>query len=114
MFEFNEVLKWISGNMYQYNTKVILNEKENDGEAELEFISNNKLFAISLSHKNKIKIFKHQKVADWIVIEFINQSLVNLHIIELKRTLRDSTWQKVKEKFKGALKNSFLLKGLFE
>jgi len=114
MSNFSAVLNWIDKNKYQYSNKIVLDEKENDGKAELEIISKNRLFAISLSHKNKIKVFKNQKVADWIVVEFLNDNQINLHLIELKRTITTSHWQKIKEQLKGAYEHSFLLKGLFD
>jgi len=114
MFEFSELLSILKN--YSYGTNVVIDEKANDGKAKLELSSQNPLFAISLSHKMSIKVFKHQKVADWIVIEFLDETFksVNLHLIELKRTITDSSWAKAKEQLKGALEHSFLLKGLFE
>jgi hypothetical protein len=114
MSDFNAILNWMDKNKYQYSTKIVLDEKENDGKVKLEIISKNKLFAISLSHKSKIKIFKNQKVADWIVVEFLIDKQINLHLIELKRTITTSSWQKIKEQLKGAYEHSFLLKGLFD
>ena len=107
-------LDWLDKNKYQYSKSVILDERENDGKAELKLNSKNRLFAISLSHKDKIKIFKHKKVADWIVIEFLDKEKVNLHLFELKRTITINSWQKIKEQLKGAYQHSFLLRGLFE
>ena len=106
-------LDWLDNNKYQFSQKVILDEKENDGKVKLELKSKNNLFAISLSHKDKIKIFKNQKVADWVVLEFLNENEVYLHLLELKRTITISSWQKIKEQLKGAYEHSFLLKGLF-
>lgn len=114
MSNFNKTCDWIDINKYQYSKEVILYEKENDGKAELKFSSKNKLFAISLSHKNKISVFKHQKVADWIVLEFLDDDHINLHLIELKKTITTANWQKIKEQLKGAYEHSFLLKGLFD
>ncbi len=114
MNNFNKTRNWIDDRKYQYSKEVILYEKEKEGKAELKFISENNLFAISLSHKNKISVFKHQKVADWIVLEFLDDDYVNLHLIELKRTISTGRWQEIKEQLKGAYEHSFLLKGLFD
>lgn len=113
MIDFNDVLNWLDKNKYQYSKKIILDEKENEGRAELVLSSKNNLFAISLSNKDRITVFKNKKVADWIVLEFVNEMEVNLHLIELKRTITASSWTKIKAQLKGAFEHSFLLKGLF-
>ena len=114
MFNYTEVLDILD--KYKDGKSFILEEKAEDGRAQLSIISDNNLFAISLSHKNNISVFKHKKVADWIVLEFLDESFknINLHLLELKRTITDSSWQKVKEQLKGAYEHSFLLKGLFD
>lgn len=113
-FKFHEVLQML--NQYKNGNIVFIDENAEDGKAELELSSHNLLFAISLSNKNRIKVFKHQQVADWIVIEFMDNeySNINLHIIEIKRTITESSWSKTKLQFKGGLEHSFLLKGLFD
>jgi len=113
-FKFHEVLQML--NQYKNGNIVLIDENAEDGKAELELSSHNLLFAISLSNKNRIKVFKHQQVADWIVIEFMDNeySNINLHIIEIKRTITESSWSKTKLQFKGGLEHSFLLKGLFD
>jgi len=112
-FSYKEVLKILD--KYKNGKSFILDEKEDSGKIKLNINSNNNLFAISLSHKNSISVFKHNKVADWIVLEFLDDSCqnINLHLFELKRTITDSSWQRIKEQFKGAYEHSFLLKGLF-
>ncbi len=113
-FSFREKLEWLDKNKYYYNTTIILKEKEESGKTELEFSSRNRLFGISLSKSNRISVFKRQKVADWIIIEFLdNNSRINLHIVELKRTVDEWSWLKIKKQFEGALQHSYLLKGLF-
>lgn len=114
MFNYNEVLDILD--KYKDGKSFILEEKAEDGKAQLSINSDNKLFAISLSHKNNISVFKNKKVADWIVLEFLDDTFknINLHLLELKRSITDSSWQKVKEQFKGAYEHSFLLKGLFD
>lgn len=113
MYRYDEILKLL--HKYKEGKSVSLEEKAKDGKAELEINSANTLFAISLSHKDSIKVFKHQKVADWIVLEFLDDThkRINLHLIELKKTITDSSWQKIKEQLKGAYEHSFLLKALF-
>ena len=113
-FKFHEVLQML--NQYKNGNIVLIDENAEDGKAELELSSHNLLFAISLSNKNRIKVFKHQQVADWIVIEFMDNeySNINLHIIEIKRTITERSWSKTKLQFKGGLEHSFLLKGLFD
>jgi len=112
MFEKETILKILQN--FKEGNQLVLEEKEDDGKAELAIVSNNYIFAISLSHQNKIKAFKHQKVADWIVLEFLNSKEVVLHLIELKRSIKTNSWQKIKEQFKGAYEHSALLKGLFD
>ena len=114
MFSYQEILQLLQ--KYKVGKNIIVEEKAEDGKAELKLDSDNNLFAISLSHKDSIKVFKHQKVADWIILEFLDDTYkkVNLHLIELKRTITDGTWQKIKEQLKGAYEHSFLLKGLFD
>lgn len=107
-------LKIFDKNKYQFGNNVELTETAEDGEALLRLISKNNLFAISLSGNNRIVVFHHKKVADWIVVEFLNDNKINLHIIELKRTIRETAWQKIKEQFLGAYEHSYLLKGVFD
>ncbi len=114
-FNYNEVLNILQEDKYKNGNNFVLDEQEDNGKIELNINSNNNLFAISLSHKNSISVFKHKKVADWIVLEFLDDSFknINLHLFELKKTINYSSWQKIKEQFKGAYEHSFLLKGLF-
>lgn len=107
-------LKIFDKNKYQFGNNVELTETAKDGKALLRLISKNNLFAISLSGKNKIVVFHHKKVADWIVVEFLNDNKINLHIIELKRTIKETKWQEIKEQFLGAYEHSYLLKGVFD
>ena len=113
MFSFDEKILWLDENKYQYKHSVSLCETAKDGKAILHINSTNKLFAISLSHKGAIKVFKHKNVADWIVLEFLDYNEINLHLIELKRTITADKWEQVKKQFLGALQHSFLLQGLF-
>jgi len=107
-------LKIFDKNKYQFGNNVELTETAEDGEALLRLISKNNLFAISLSGNNRIVVFHHKKVADWIVVEFLNDNKINLHIIELKRTIKETKWQEIKEQFLGAYEHSYLLKGVFD
>ena len=113
MNNIKDTLKIFDKNKYQFDKEVNLYETTQDGRASLILKSKNTLFAISLSHKNKIVVFNHKQVADWIVVEFLDDHKINLHIIELKRTITETTWQKVKSQFLGAYEHSYLLKGVF-
>jgi len=107
-------LKIFDKNKYQFGNNVELTETAENGKALLRLISKNNLFAISLSGNNRIVVFHHKKVADWIVVEFLNDNKINLHIIELKRTIKETKWQEIKEQFLGAYEHSYLLKGVFD
>jgi len=113
MNNIKDILKIFDKNKYQFDKEVNLYETTQNGRASLILKSKNTLFAISLSHKNKIVVFNHKQVADWIVVEFLDNNKINLHIIELKRTITETTWQKVKSQFLGAYEHSYLLKGVF-
>ena len=111
-FSFKERLEWIGKNHYKKSNEVVVEEKEEQGRAEVVFRSDNELMYISLSRNNSLKYINYNEVADGTVVEFLDESSVNLHVVECKKTITEQKWEKVKRQLKGGLVNSFGLCGL--
>ena len=51
-------------------------------------------------------------MADATVCKFLDDTSIELHIVECKRTLTTKNWEKVKVQFKGGIQNSYGLCGI--
>ena len=111
-FDFCERLSWFDTNHYSYDKKVKVVENNEDGRAEVDFKSEEILFKISCSEKNRLEYLKQRKVADASIFKFTDEDKVDLHVVECKKTLRDSDWAKAKKQFEGGLINSYGVCGI--
>ncbi|MFD1780692.1 hypothetical protein ACFSFW_18665 [Fredinandcohnia salidurans] len=104
--DFNRVLE----NFYKKeNHKIIINETQDSGKAELEVIFPNlpniSYYKLEEEKTQWLKFINNQKCADGVVLQ-INESQNRhaiIYIFELKSTLSSSTWSKVLKQYRGAL-----------
>lgn len=111
-FSFEERLDWIYSDYYEFGNQVKVVEKNESGKAEVLFESSNDLLAICLSEENRLKYLKIANVADGTVCKFLDDTSIELHIVECKRTINTKNWEKVKLQFKGGIQNSYGLSGV--
>jgi hypothetical protein len=55
-----------------------------------------------------------RKAADGIIFVFESNSVISLHIIELKATINSNTWRKIKYQFSNALIRALAIQGILE
>ena len=92
--------------------QLILEEKKEDGRANLVCDLTNYSIAFLNADKNIVGYFKNQKCADAIIFQRINESDWKLIIIEFKRTLSIKNLTKSIDQFKGAIHNAIALAGI--
>lgn len=110
-FSFEERLSWLDKQHCHYNKTVKVIEKSKEGEAEILFNSPSNVLSAFLSEGNRLKYLNKQQVADRTICVFDNNE-VELHIIELKKSVTDAKWSQTKQQFEGGLINSFGLSGI--
>ena len=89
--------------------QLILEEKIEEGKANLVCNLTNYSIAFLNADKNIVGYFKNQKCADAIIFQKINENDWKLIIIEFKRTLSIKSLTKSIDQFKGAIHNSLAL-----
>ena len=55
-----------------------------------------------INQHEKLVFLKNKKCADYLLFEPTKNNKLNLHIFELKSTLRNKNWEEIKEQFLGA------------
>jgi len=99
-FSFKERLNWIYSDYYEVGNNVTVVEKNEAGKAEVLFNSSNELLSICLSEDNRLKYLKIGNLTDGTVCKFINDTSIELHVVEHKHTITTKNWEKVKLQFK--------------
>lgn len=92
--------------------KLILEEKIEDGKANLVCDLTNYSIAFLNADKNIVGYFKNHKCADAIIFQKIDNNDWKLIIIEFKKTLSIKNLAKSIEQFKGAVHNALALAGI--
>lgn len=92
--------------------KLIIEEKIEDGKANLTCDLTNYSISFRNADKNIVGYFKNQKCADSIIFQRINENDWKLIVIEFKRTLSIKNLTKSIEQFIGAIHNSLALAGV--
>lgn len=92
---------------------VHLIEKQESGFADLQIELQSPCILFRDLEKKKLQYFKNQKCADYILYEKSGEDW-NLHIFELKRTVKSKEWEVIKEQFAGALQNAFAIAGFLD
>lgn len=90
--------------------QLLLEEKKTDGEAKLLLQLQNPCILFSKLEDKKLRYFKNQKCADYILYEWKENSW-GMHIFELKRSVGFSSWEQIKEQAKGAMQNGLAIAG---
>ncbi|MBF0622107.1 MAG: hypothetical protein HQL54_09280 [Magnetococcales bacterium] len=95
---------WILADKYIENKESIqISEENEDGKARLLILSNNKIIHLLRKDNDKIPFLANKACADGILIEFIGNYPVAIHIVELKRTISTKSWNTIRKQFIGAL-----------
>lgn len=90
-----------------------LDEKSEAGEARLKLQIENPCILFRNLEKRKLQYFKNKKCADYIMYECTNNGW-KLHVFELKRTVTETEWDKMKLQYKGAMQNALAIAGFLE
>lgn len=105
--------------LFDLNNKVIisseqltLEEKIEDGKANLVCDLTNYSIAFLNADKNIVGYFKNQKCADAIIFQKVNDTDWKLIIIEFKKTISIKNLTKSIDQFKGAIHNALALAGI--
>ncbi|MDR2641594.1 MAG: hypothetical protein LBC74_02245 [Planctomycetaceae bacterium] len=107
IFKFPEYLD-ITGN-WQH----CIEETEKDGVMNLTIIVSNSFPRIDLPRQG-IFFLKNQKCADAVIWEHLDAKRYRLHLFEMKRTIKPSKWEEVKDQFNGAYLCCRLIAGLLD
>ncbi|WP_047150820.1 hypothetical protein [Aneurinibacillus tyrosinisolvens] len=113
--DFSTRLGWIKHHYVikasQNGGRLLVKEKQVEGEAELLCQFQNEAFQFALEGTNKIDYLVNQKCADGIILED-KSGKWHLHIIECKKTVQGSSWGKAKVQFEGAILRMQSIAGL--
>ncbi len=90
--------------------QLLLEEKKADGAAKLLLQLQNPCILFSKLEDKKLRYFKNQKCADYILYECKEDSW-EMHIFELKRSIGVASWEQIKEQAKGAMQNGLAIAG---
>lgn len=85
-------------------------EKEQSGFADIALKFENPCIGFKNIEKNSYAYFNHKNVADYLLFERKSDTWY-LHIFELKKTVKEKEWLKIKEQFLGGLLNGVCLAG---
>ena len=93
------------------DTEFELQEKIQEGRANLTCTLAHYSIAFSNVDDHKLPYIKHRKCADALVFTKLDNDNWSLKVIEFKRTISISSWERSKEQFKGAILNSLAISG---
>lgn len=110
-FDWQTRLGWLDPMHYQLGPSVEVEETTQEGKARVLFHAESELLSLRTTEKNALRYLKDKQVADGTVCEWKDGRLC-LHIIELKRTVKEKSWQTIKAQFKGAFQNAQALCGV--
>lgn len=93
------------------NNCVSLEENKDNVNMKLQLynIKNKSVLLSKFEGQGKFPLFKNKKCADYILLEFIENDKINMHIFELKKKLCEDTWEKIKMQFLGAFYKSLII-----
>lgn len=104
-------LGWLDPMHIQLAPGVEIEETTQEGRARVCFRADSELLSVRTTDKNALRYLKDKQVADGTVCEW-QEGRLCLHIIELKRTVKENSWQTIKAQFVGALQNAQALCGV--
>lgn len=86
--------------------------EKGEGQADLEVQLSNKCILVRNLEKNKLEYFLNKKCADYVLFESTDANW-NAHIFEMKRTVKEDTWEtEIKKQFQGAMQNILAFSGV--
>lgn len=110
----NERLKLFDSQLVEIsNTGIEIEESIESGYAKVKIICNNKIVVFKNMEKKKLQNLKCKNCADYIIFEETQDGTV-VHILEMKRTVKEKEWEHIKKQFLGAVLNSYALAGVLE
>ena len=104
-------LSWLDPMHDQHSACIEIEERSPEGRAAVKFQAKTPLLSVRTTEGNALSYLKQRKVADGTICQW-KEGQFYLHIIELKRTVREKNWLQTKEQFEGALQNAHALCGV--
>lgn len=112
--ELQKRLDLLDGNLVcTSDSRIHLIEKKKQGEADLTLNLQNPCILFQGLEDHKLGYFTNHKCADFAVYEQKKDGWM-LHIFELKRSVGEKEWGKMKEQFKGAIQNALAIAGFLD
>ncbi len=98
--------------LVESSDKCLYLTEKGEGKAELEVRLCNDCILIRNLENNKLEYFKNKKCADYVMFES-KDDIWKVHIFEMKRTVKEETWEKeIKKQFCGAMQNVLAFSGV--
>lgn len=95
----------------QSDSEFHLTEKDEAGIADLHvYVEDNCILFCNLE-KKKNEYLLVKSCADYVLFQ-VTDNVGKLYVFELKRTISESSWEKIKHQFEGAMQNALALAGL--
>lgn len=113
MFTTKEKQSWFDANKALLKKTAVVEEKQNGGDEAVKIKSDRELLILP-NESFRSCFISDRKCADVLVCETLDDKSICFHIIELKRTIRDSSWNKVKDQFRSSIKHAFSVGGYLE
>lgn len=111
MWGMDERLAWLSKQYCTDGTQVTVVEQAEEGEAQVQFVSNERLICLNSPNNKPLYFLDMRKLADGIILQ-LGASRTALHIVECKKTIKENSWKTVKEQWAGAVQSAFALCGV--
>jgi len=107
--------EWFDSNHYQHlhgSGHMFIEEKTKSHSWRIDCYVQNEAVCFRLEKKNGIQYLRQKKIADAVILEFLGQRAVRIHILECKKTVGSGAWKHIKSQFEGALLNALALLGI--
>lgn len=111
MWGMDERLAWLSKQYCTDGTQVTVVEQAEEGEAQVQFVSSERLICLNSPNNKPLYFLDMRKLADGIILQ-LGASRTALHIVECKKTIKENSWKTVKEQWAGAVQSAFALCGV--
>lgn len=92
------------------DSQIHIDEKREQGRADLTLNLQNPCILFRGLEDHMLGYFKNKKCADHVLFEQKDNDWI-LHIFEMKRSVGEKEWKKIKEQFRGAIQNALALAG---
>lgn len=112
--ELQKRLDLLDGNLvFTSDSQIHLKEKREQGKADLTLNLKNPCILFQGLEDHRLGYFRNQKCADHLLFEQKSDGWM-LHIFELKRSVGEKEWKKMKDQFRGAIQNALALAGFLD